>query len=314
MRRIALIVGGAALGVTGIPALALAATGNASSPTYTQGHTPPAITANVSGAVCSAYLLSDTSFSSGFTPTRSTAPGHYATRCTVSGSPTNTGTLTVVPSVKIARVASVVVGGGTLPLNVTVLSAGTVTITAVRGVAKASVTAHLVHGGRALIGLPLFTAGHHRLPGGAYTVTVTDTAISPGSASDSVTGKATLHVGVGVGVAATEIALAQSGGHISPTRPLVFTYSRPVAGTRGSRPTITPGVTGRWTVPSAYSAVFTPTGFGFAPGATATFTAQTAVWTTTHRHRLTTTVRNLSNARAVQLLRSSDISRSIHPA
>ncbi len=302
MRRIALIVGGAALGVVGIPALALGATGNASSPTFTQGHTPPAITADVSGAVCSAYLLNDTSFAGGFTPTRSTAPGHYATRCTASGTPTNTGTLTVLPSLKVARVPSVVVGGGTLPLNVTVVTPGTVTVTAVHGGAKASVTVHLTHAGRTLIGLPLVTASNHRLPGGAYTVTVTDVVPSPGSSSDTVAGKAILHVGVGAGVAGTEIALAQTGGHISPTRPLVFTYSQPVAGKRGSRPVISPGVTGRWTVPSAYSAVFTPTGFGFAPGATATFTAATAVWTTTHTHRLTTTVRNLSNARAVQLL------------
>jgi hypothetical protein len=300
MRRFA-IIGGTALGAVVVPALATAApatTGVTSSLTYTQGQTPPAITATYNGTppatapTCLAYQRSDTGFTSGFVPSGATPPGVYATECADGSTSFTPRTMTVVPYLQVTRTPSVVVGGGTLPLQVSVKSATTISVTVTRG-SKMATHSQSVPAGTTLVATPLVDTHGHRLPAGKYTLAVTAMVNSVGATTAFL-------VNVGKGVAGTEIALPP--GRLGVTHPVVFTFSQPVAGNRADRPSIRPGVSGRWTVPTPYVAIFTPAGSGFAPGATETFTDRAAVWTATGTHTVTAMVRSLSNARAVQLL------------
>lgn len=300
MRRLA-IIGGAALGAVIVPSIAFAnvpTTGVASSLTYTQGQTPPAITATYTGtppgtpATCLAYQRTDTSFTSGFTPSASTPPGVYVTRCTDPPVAFTTGLLTVVPYLQVIRTPAVIVGGGKLPLEVIVKSATTVTVTVTRG-SESATQAQAVPAGTSLVSTPLVDARGHRLPSGTYTVAVSLTIGGVGASTS-------FPVKVGAGIAATEIALP--AGHLGVVSPVLFTFSQPVAGNRADRPSISPGVSGHWSVPTPYTAIFTPTGFGFAPGATEKFTDKLAVWTSTRTHTATARVKSLSSARATQLL------------
>jgi hypothetical protein len=299
MRRVA-IIGGAALGAALAPSLATATptTGVTSSGTYTQGQTPPTITATYSGpapstpATCLAYLPADTTYSAGFTPSSSTPPGRYVTECNEAPITYTPGTLTVAPYLQVSRSPSVVVGGGTLPLQVIVASPASVTVTITRGSVSATRT-QSVNAGNTLVSTPLVDSHGHRLPAGTYAVAVT-AAVNGAATTNAFTLK------VGAGRAATEIALP--GGRLGAVRPVIFTYSQPVAGNRAARPSISPRVSGRWSTPTPYVTIFTPTGSGFAPGATETFTDRVAVWTSTGTHRATATVKSLSNTRAVQLL------------
>ena len=115
----------------------------------------------------------------------------------------------------------------------------------------------------------LVDAHGHRLPAGKYTVAVTTTI-------NNVRATSAFPLNVGKGVAGTEIALPP--GRLGVTHPVELTFSQPVAGNRADRPSIRPGVSGRWTVPTPYLAIFTPSGSGFAPGATETFTDRAVVW------------------------------------
>jgi hypothetical protein len=301
MRR-AVMIGAGILGAVIVPSIAVAPPapiGTASSPTYVQGLAAPAIQALYSGSApgspvtCLAYTAPGEV--GAFVPTSSTAPGTYITVCHAGAYPTNPGTLTVLPSLHVDRISSVVVGGGTLPLAVTVLSAGDISITASRGGAKASTTAHLASAGRALLGLPLIDAHGHRLPAGRYAVTITD-------AVNGVSSSTTVGVSLGSGGTLPKIALALPGGRLGPTRPLHFTFSQPVSANRAYRPGIAPRVRGRWSNPTPYEVVFTPSGLGFAPGAAVTFTDRPAVWVTNGTHTFSASVRSLSRGRAVQLL------------
>jgi hypothetical protein len=300
--RPAVIIGAGVLGAVALPAIAVAPpspTGTASSPTYVQGQTPPGIQGVYSGpppgspVVCHAYA--GPGATGPFDPSPTTLPGTYVTACDANGVPTNPGTMTVLPSLRVARIASVVVGGGQLPLGITLLSSGDISINATRGAVQARTTAHISGAGRSLVSLPLVDTHGHRLAAGRYSVTVTDTA---GAVSSSVR----FPVAVGAGGSAPRIALALPGGRIGPTRPLHFTFSAPVAAIRAFRPTISPAVRGRWITPTPYEAVFTPAGLGFSPGAVVSFSDRNAVWISTGTHTLTASVRSLSAVRAVQIL------------
>jgi hypothetical protein len=199
-------------------------------------------------------------------------------------------------AVSVSRIPSVVVGGGTLPLNVTVATPSTVAVTVRRGTAQATANSVFATAGTRLIGIPLVDAHGHRLAGGTYTVTVTDTDTAPGSG----TAQKTLRVRVGAGVAGTLVA--PPGPRLTPAGRLVFLYSQPVAASGGARPSIRPGVAGRWSFPSPYERIFTPSGLGFGPGTKVTFTLHSGLWTTTRTRTATARVRNLSGVRALQLL------------
>lgn len=209
---------------------------------------------------------------------------------TASPSPTAT--------MNVARIPSVVVGGGTLPLEVTISSPGTIGVTIRRGATQESATRHPGNTGTTLVGVPLVDAHGHRLSASAYTVTVTDTVTTPGPPTVVATTAFSLPVGAG----ASQTMVAPPARRITPTGALAFTYSQPVAARGGSRPRISPAVSGHWSVPTPYQRVFTPTGLGFAPGARVTFTLGSALWSTTRTHTATAAVRTLSSARAIQLL------------
>ena len=202
------------------------------------------------------------------------------------------GNVPLAPTLQVTRTPSIVVGGGSLPLQITVASPTSVTIAVTRGSASATHT-ESVNAGTTLVSTPLVDALGHRLPAGSYAVTVTATV-------NGVLTSSGFTLAIGKGMAATEIALP--GGRLGAVRPVVFTYSQPVAGNRAARPTFSPRVGGRWSSPTPYVAIFTPTGSGFAPGVTETFTDRIAVWTSTGTHRATAIVKSLSNTRAVQLL------------
>jgi len=203
-----------------------------------------------------------------------------------------TGPTSGAPSLQVSRTPSVVVGGGKLPLQVIVSSATDVTVTVTRGSEVATDTQAL-NAGTTLVSTPLVDGHGHPLPAGTYTVAVSATI-------NGVAASSAFPVAVGKGIATTEIALP--AGRLGVVHPIMFTYSQPVAGNRADRPSISPGVSGRWTVSTPYVAIFTPTGAGFAPGATERFTDRAAVWTTTGTHSVTTSVRSLSSTRAIQLL------------
>ena len=300
MRRIA-IIGGAAVGAVVVPSLALATvptTGVTSSLTYTQGQIPPPITATYSGTPpaappsCLAYQRTDVGYTAGFAPSATTPPGVYATECTEAPITYAPGTMTVVPYLHVDRTPALLVGGGKLPLQVSVSSATAITITVMRGSAVAT-HGQSVTAGTTLISTPLVDAHGHRLPAGTYTVAVSTTINGVGATSS-------FRIRVGRGIAATEIALPP--GRLGVMHPITFTFSQPVAANGADRPSIRPGVSGHWTVPTPYVAIFTPGAPGFAPGAIETFTDRGAVWAATGTHTITTTVRSLSNTRAVQLL------------
>ncbi len=224
----------------------------------------------------------------GITSSATSTRGHTPPASTA----TDTGTVTVPAPLQVTRTPAVVVGGGKLPLEVGVTSATSVTVTVTRG-SESATHSQSVNAGATLVSTPLVDSDGRRLPAGTYTVTVSATINGVGASSS-------FPVNVGTGVAATEIALPT--GHLGVVSPLTFTFSQPVAANRAARPSISPGVTGRWSVPTPFMAIFTPTGFGFAPGATERFTDHLAVWTATGTHTATATVKSLSNARAVQLL------------
>ena len=193
---------------------------------------------------------------------------------------------------QVSPTPALIVGGGRLPLQVSVQSATEVTITVTRGSAVATL-GQSVNAGTTLISTPLVDAHGHRLPAGTYTVAVSATINGVGATSS-------FPVRVGRGIASTEITLPK--GRLGVLHPITFTYSQPVAADGADRPSMRPGVSGHWTVVTPYVAVFTPAAPGFAPGATETFTDRGAVWATTGTHTITTSVRSLSSTRAVQLL------------
>ena len=304
MRRLA-IVGGVVLAGAVIPSLALAGPSpdvvRAPTATYTQGHTPPALAPSylpsitpVTPATCAAGP------SPGFTPTRTTAPGAYTTTCDAASDPRyvftyQAGTLKVLPALSVSRVSAVLVGGGSFPLEVTVLSSVTITVTLTHGSTTASHTQH-VRAGRTLVTTALADAHGHRLARGAYRATIT-------ASTNGATTTKTLTALIGAGGPATEVALSRlPGGHLRVVRPLTFTFSRPVAGVKAYRPTISPSVSGHWSKPTPYQLVFTPTAFGFTPGATESFIDPYAVWAGTTSHVRSATVQTASLKRAEQLL------------
>ncbi len=296
------IVGGAVLAGAVVPSMALAGqvadTVTAPTATYTQGQTP---TWNPSYSLSPlpATPASCTAGNPGFTPTRTTPPGVYGTVCSGAIDPGytflyNPGTLTVLPALSVTRVPALVVGGGSLPLGVTVMSPVTITVKVTRGAASASVSEH-VPAGRTLVSTPLLDHGH-RLVRGTYQVAVT-------ASTNGVSTTANLSVAIATGSPSTAVSIAPlSRGRLGAAHPLDFRFSQPVAGIAAYRPIITPAAPGHWTTLSPYESVFTPTGFGFPLGGTETFTERYAVWTGTTRHTRSIAVQSGSLLRAEQLL------------
>lgn len=97
--------------------------------------------------------------------------------------------------------------------------------------------------------------------------------------------------------------------------PITLTFDQPVSRLLGSRkPTLSPSVPGTWAEPAANTLVFTPSGFGFGPGATVTVSfgrrvmvigqpgAQTATTSATTAERFTYNVAPGSLLRLDQIL------------
>lgn len=307
MRRQAFI-GGLVLTVALVPAVASAAQPSAvtvtpPTVTYTQGQTPvltpsyrPSVTPTVP-AVCTATPAGG---GTPFTPTRTTAPGVYTTQCsgasesgvtfTAAATP---GTLTIRPSVTAKVIPALLVGGGKLPVEVTLASAGKITLTLPHGASKSILSAS-GRAGKNFLTLALVDSQGKRLRAGAYVASIAVTA-------NGATTTKSLRIRIAAGTGAVEVALSPlPGGHLGATTPIVFRYSQPVAA--ASHPGMSPSVSGRWSEVGAYESVFTPTGFGFSPGAAETFTERTAVWEGTAQHTLRVSVRAASMLRAEQLL------------